>query len=113
VLQERLKALEERLSQHERTQSREADLDSKSVERTRGEMERRLAEMNELRSQINSERSLYVTRDMLDARLQAALTRIESLERDKANIQGRFYAAGVALSVLVILINWVLRVSGH
>lgn len=131
VLQERVKALEARLTEHQRIQAREMEADQKSVERTRQEMERRLSEMNEFRAQLSTERSAYVTRDILDARLSGLLERIEQnpvanrgkiellqgrveqLERDRANLQGRFYSLGVGLSILVLVINWALRMSGH
>ncbi len=131
VLQERVKALEARLSEHQRIQGREQEADQKSVERTRQEMERRLSEMNEFRAQLSQERTAYVTRDMLDARLSGIGERIEQnpranvaridllqgrveqLERERANLQGRFYSLGVGLSIVVLVINWALRMSGH
>ena len=131
ALRQRLIALEDRLTEYQKTGVRESELEAKAVERTRQEMERRLNEMNEFRAQLATERATYVTRDMLEtkissvmarleqnplanaARIEAIQKRVEELERDRANLQGRFWAGGVALSALVTLLNWLLRMSGH
>ena len=116
VLQERLKALENRLDEHNVVQQREILQAKETVHDTRQEMDRRLLEMNEFRQQLTNERATYVTRDMLDARLQAVESRqeaaneiVSSIERKLANQEGRFWAMGVAFSVAVIILNIALR----
>jgi len=84
--------------------------------RDEADVNRRLEAMNELRSQINSERGLYVTRPLLDSQLEALhrqnqdnRTRLEELSRQLADIQGRFWMAGTALTFLSVLINVMLK----
>jgi len=116
VLQERLKALEERLTQHETTSLREAKLVEDAVDRARHEVDRRLEAMNEFRDQLSTERSAYVTRDTLDARLLSVMVRIdtvgsrlEQLERDRANLTGRLWSMGVGFGIVIMLANLLLR----
>ena len=52
-----------------------------ALRRAEQEMDRRLVAMNELRDQINRERSLYVTRDVLDGIVGSLALRILAVER--------------------------------
>lgn len=75
------------------------------------EMKEKLQEMNALRQQITAERSTYVTRDILDARMLAVNadlgTRLKTLEDARGRQEGRGSGYGaswqVAISVCAIL----------
>jgi predicted RNase H-like nuclease (RuvC/YqgF family) len=91
-------------------------------------MAEKLADMNNLRTALESERGLYVTRDMLDTRIDSTVaarqqavksldaqlenisSRLDAVERAKANLEGRFWVLGAGVPVLVIVVNWLV---GH
>lgn len=110
------------ISLREYTDLRFADVERRIVERG-VDMERRLAALNELRSEVVADRGLLVRREFLDQRLQsmdaayevqrladlAAIARIgdelRAIQQQSANLQGRFWALGVGLTVVVVLVN--------
>jgi chromosome segregation ATPase len=127
VLAERLKGLEERLTEYQTVQLRERAQAAVTTRETRDEVDRRLLDMNELRRQIETERGNYVSRAMLDARidqteshsdgrireiaarLEGVVSRLDVLDRLWANLQGRLWALGVGLTVMVIVLNLMLK----
>lgn len=87
ILDERQRALELQFN----SSQREIDAASKALGT-------RLESMNEFRKQIDEERALYVKRDRLDALESNLAERIKVLETSAANMTGRLWAAGVALT---------------
>ena len=78
-------------------------------------LDKRLDQMNEFRAQLTEERALYVRRDMLDEfRIASAkvtdanAARIRDLETAKSNLEGRFWAFGLGLGALVVIVNVVI-----
>jgi len=70
------------------------DSDARALQLAREDIERRLEGMNELRAQINGERGLYVTRDMLEGKLEGLDGKIDSMT---STIRGEFRAQGDAV----------------
>lgn len=80
----------------------------------RGDMNRRLEGMNELRVQVENERGRYVTRDLYD-REHASLRdtmdqRLKFLETNRSNLEGRLWAVGAAISLVVSVVTVLLHV---
>jgi hypothetical protein len=73
------------------------------------EINRRLDEMNNLRFQIEKERGTYLQRDMYDrehrALGDAVDARLKILENKNSNLDGRMWAVGAAIGVIVLIIN--------
>lgn len=116
-----------RLAELERRLTGERQLLVAANEDRRTEMERRLNTLNELRAEVVSDRGLLVRREFLDATLEsmekalearrvsdkAALERlaedIRSIQKADANLQGRLWALGVGLTIVVVVVNVVIR----
>jgi chromosome condensin MukBEF ATPase and DNA-binding subunit MukB len=64
---------------------------------------------NEFRQQIEHERALYVTRDSMGTQLGALQERVSKMEARDANQDGRFWALGAGLSVLLTILALALR----
>jgi hypothetical protein len=83
--------------------------DSAAIEIARLDVDRRLESMNELRAQINTERGSYVLRDRYDAdhaTLRDSVdARLKILESVRANLEGRIWMLGGAISFAVIVLN--------
>jgi hypothetical protein len=70
-------------------------------------VEKRLESMNEFRTQLNQQAGTFVTRLEIEDKIQAGNTtrevlvqRIETLEKINANLQGRFWAFSVGVTIL-------------
>jgi polyhydroxyalkanoate synthesis regulator phasin len=90
----RIKAVEDRFASVERS----TDIAANTVDK-------RLENMNEFRSQLNEQASHFITRtehDVLEARIQA-------IERSVANIQGRFWAFTIGLTVMAIIVSTIIH----
>ena len=70
------------------------------------EINRRLDDMNELRNQIGTERGLYLTRELYDREHKSLAesmdARLKILETNKSNLEGRMWAIGAIISVVVV-----------
>lgn len=134
-LEAQIRAIQEQHAALETVRLRELALARDVTEQTRRAMDAKLLEMNELRRQLEGERALYVTRDMMDARIKGVeirvdanqttfMARLETLERSlaarldiveryKSNLDGRFTVLGIVMIVLSTLIGWVMRFIGR
>jgi len=65
----------------------------------------RVEAVDNARDAMDKERSLYVSRDFLDARLANMLTRLSDIERARANMEGRFWMLGAGLTALSVIVN--------
>ena len=70
------------------------DSDARALQLAREDIERRLEGMNELRAQINGERGLYVTRDMLEGKLEGLDGKVDGMS---ATIRGEGRSQGDAI----------------
>ena len=90
--------------------------ESHALEIAKNDINRRLDEMNELRKQITSERGEFLRREIYDrehASLREAMDlRIKALENTKANLEGRLWAIGAGISILVVGLELLLRYLG-
>lgn len=75
---------------------------------------------NNWRSQLESERGLYMTRDAVESRIAVATTdyhalatanatRISLLEQGQANLTGRLWMAGAALTLVITMVGLGIR----
>jgi len=105
LLESRFMQLEQRIEESQRTHSAVHAVAELNINR-------RLDEMNELRDQITEERGRYITRDQLDSRLGQTIAeyhalaernaaRLSILESQVSNLQGRLWAFGAAVTVLI------------
>ncbi len=101
---------------HDDAHAREHALTQTALEKAEQSLTIRLESMNELRSQIYSERGTYVTRDMLETKMAALDTQLDSLgvmvnrrlgelENKQANLDGRFLILGGVLGVAIVLVQ--------
>lgn len=91
---------------------REHEQSNVAIDTARNEVNRRLAEMNELRAQINVERGEYLSRHEYEAKHDALIERINSMERSRANLEGRFWAIGAAVVVIQLVIRFLPGIGG-
>lgn len=121
--EEARRGLREQVASTETVRLRELQLAREVTEQTRQAMDAKLAEMNQFRSQLEGERALYVSREMLDTRLAAIsalaetrwsqlVTRLDALERARANLDGRMAALVTFLFILSTFIGWALQFIG-
>lgn len=114
---QRFKDLEQRMIAEDRALASTAAAAAKSLEH-------RLSAMNEFREQLNKERGLYVTSEVHRAEIQAVSAstyasqkendrRLGALEILMANYVGRFWALGVAVTLLTLAINVYLNFMAH
>ena len=97
-----LKEYVERIfSEHKAAQ----DLAQQTVQTTADALKDKLAEMNQFRLQLERERALYVQAKDLTPLSE----RVRAIEDHKANLDGRFWALGVGLTILTTLMNLALR----
>lgn len=90
-------------------------------------LDKRLEEMNELRKQIDHERGKYLPRDLYDKEHDAfrdsiytkfdslretLSSRVSLLENSKSNLEGRMWAIGAMISLIVIVVNLALHFWG-
>lgn len=112
-MEQRIKHLERRLDEALRTHYETHKVAEANVNR-------RLNDMNELRDQITGERGLYVTGAVLDARIaqvtaeyrnfaESNATRINLIEKQVANWQGRLIATGAIIGFLVAVAAIVIK----
>lgn len=83
---------------------------------TRDMLDARLGSVTGRMQELEKRADIGVTRDTLDARMQgedarllALSARLDLLERMKANLEGRLWAIGAALGVLIVVVNWLLH----
>lgn len=80
------------------------------------DLERRLDIANKFREQIMEERGQFVPRQLYDEQhnslRDAVDLRLKLLEQTKSNLEGRLWMMGAAISVLVVLLNLILRYFG-
>ena len=93
------------------------EANSKALDIASKEIDRRLEGMNELRAQISTERGLYVLRESYDeqhAALRDAIdARLKILENNRSNMEGRMWAIGAIISMLVVALNLAMYYFGH
>ncbi len=68
--------------------------DREALRLAREDIERRLEGMNELRAQITGERGLYITRDMLEGKLESLEGKLDATT---STVRGEFRAQGDAI----------------
>ncbi len=103
------------------------EAEARAVALASKDINRRLDEMNELRRQIENERGRYLPRDLYDKEHDALREtmnvrydtlrdnldiRLKTLENSKSNLEGRLWAIGAMISVIVIVINLGLHFLG-
>ena len=129
AMKDELKLVRE--SEQDRWEShlREHAIVAEMIKKTETQLNSRLEDMNSLRTQITSERGMYITRDAVDERMAAVNSkiderggsagtaiqsvqtqlaqRIEAMERANANLQGRLWALGVGLTIVMFLSHYI------
>ncbi len=83
-----------------------------AIDNARDEVNRRLAEMNDLRRQITDERADFLTRAEYDAKHEALIERISSMERSRANLEGRMWAIGAVLVLIQVIVRFLPSLGG-
>lgn len=112
VIQSRREVVEQWQRDHERLHEQ----DSEAINKAETSINRRLEEMNALRLQITQERGEFLTREMYDREhrtlSESTDSRLKALENKDSNMTGRFWALGVGLGVLVVLVNVAMKLFG-
>jgi DNA repair exonuclease SbcCD ATPase subunit len=93
----------------ERAHEHVHELEHEAINKAEDAVNLRLEGMNELRAQINTERGKYVTRETFDAVNSSTDGRLKTLENNKSNLEGRFWAIGAAfviLNVAIAVASW-------
>lgn len=90
---------------HERAQQAQYEAAQKTVDVTAAALHEKLQEMNAFRMQLERERATYVQWKMLDPLVE----RVRMLEDRSSNLDGRFWALGVGLTILTTLLSLGLR----
>jgi hypothetical protein len=94
---------------HDKLHAAEAE----ALEIAKGDINRRLDEMNELRKQITSERGEFLQRSVYDREhsllRDSSDARLKVLETGKANLEGRLWAIGAIISVLLVALELVMN----
>ena len=108
-LEQRLAAESTAREAAEDAHRREHALYRLALEKAETALTLRLEAMNEVRRQLDRQAAQFVPLPTYEARQEALQARISGLERQTANWAGRFWSLGVGLSILVVLLNVVLR----
>lgn len=130
LIETKLTAMDQRLAQYAMEHRRHHDELAQQLQRDARTVAEKLVEMNNLRQQITAERALYVTRDVLDARVNGLTQRIEDavkaageatealrqriadIEKARANLEGRITVLGSIFLGASVLINLIINVAG-
>jgi hypothetical protein len=87
--------------------------EEKALNIAKGDINRRLDEMNELRKQITNERGEFLQRSVYDREhgmlRESTDLRLKILETGKANLEGRLWAIGAIISVLLVALELVMN----
>lgn len=90
---------------HDSTHRREHEAHNLAISKAETGLTLRLETMNEWRAQLNAERTNFVTREQLEAKLETANARLYTLEKANANLAGRLWAMGAVGGVGLILVG--------
>jgi hypothetical protein len=108
-LEARVSSLEDKLALHI-SYGREA------IDLARRIIDKRMEEANFVRDQLREQAATLVARESFDVTMRASsermdrmLDRIILLEKEAANIQGRFWALGVAFAVISVFVQLLAR----
>ncbi len=104
--------LREYMDQRWKAHRVEHDQQQVALDRARDEVNRRLAEMNDLRRQITDERADFLTRAEYEAKHEALIERIGSMERSRANLEGRMWAIGAVFVMIQVIIRFLPNLGG-
>jgi hypothetical protein len=68
-------------------------------------LERRLDLLNEFRGQSEDQAARFVSSEVLDAKLESIINRLNIAEQWKANMEGRMWAISIGVTVFNILLG--------
>src|SRR5207253_2713966 len=92
---------------------REHILLKEAIDAAHAVLEARLTAMNEFRAQIQNERHEFLKKGEYAIRYEQLEKRIGKLEKDGANLDGKFWMLGsvlTGLSIIVpLVVHWILR----
>lgn len=104
-----LSAMEKQSTARWDAHAREHILLKEAIDAAHAVLEGRLEAMNEFRKQIQTERHEFIKKDEYDIRRDQLDKRINKLENDKSNLDGRFWMLGSVLTGLTILLPLLLH----
>ena len=101
---------------HADAHGREHKLNQDAIAKAEQAMEQRWEGANKFREQLTEQAATFVRRDMLDTQLASLNARYEqefkilnqrlmALEHNSATLQGRFWALGIGVGLLVVALN--------
>ncbi len=70
------------------------------------DVDRRLQGMNEFRAENLEDRGKYVTREVLDGKLEALDTRLKLIENARSNLEGRLWVFGAVILLINLAVWW-------
>jgi len=94
---------------YKKAHEKEHELLNQSIILARDALDIRLEHMNEFRAQVLSDRGEFVNKDKFDLTHAALINRVSQLERDAAAFRGRMLGIGSAVTVMLIILQVVLR----
>lgn len=105
---------------HSEAHTREHVMNDQAIVKAYETMEKRLESMNEFRDQLRDQAATFVRREVLDTAMTGLTQRIEKsedvfenriarLELANANMTGRLTALGIAMGIIVVVVNVALR----
>ena len=123
--------IESLLNERVRAHEREHELLERSVKDTKDNLDSRLESMNLFREQLREQAATFARADTIQGKIDAMAERMEKLEgallsrieananesnrrltvleRAGANLEGRMWALGVGITLVVVVVNIVLR----
>lgn len=95
---------------------REHELESRIAANTAANIDAHFRQVDVALSELQQERGKLLWRSTYEAAHEALRRRIDELEQQKANLEGRFWALGVGLTLTTLAINvvlhWLVPASG-
>ena len=88
---------------------REHELESRIAANTAANIEAHFRQADQALYELQQDRGRWVPRGQYDTAHEALRRRIDELEQQKANLEGRFWALGVGLTLSTLAINVLLH----
>lgn len=101
----RIKNVEDKINSLSIYLTQHFELNEKAIKKAEEDMTVRLEGMNEFRSQINSERSNYVTRELLEKDKETTDTRLKLLEKANAFSAGKMWVVMAGFAIVPTIIS--------
>jgi len=83
-----------------------------AIDTAKSDVDRRLHDMNNIRAQLMTQSNTFVSRETSEVWRSAYDTRVRALENRNANLDGKLWAGGALVIIVVTLISGAFRFIG-